>query len=791
MFVSLDWLKDFINIPKNITPEKLGEILTLHTVEVEEVKNSGENLDKIAVGKLIKIEKHPNADKLKLATVDLGTEEKGVVCGGSNLREGMLVAFAKIGAKIKWHGQGDLMELTPAIIRGEKSEGMICASGEIGLESLFPANDEGGVVDLPQNCKVGESLAKALKLNDVIYDIDNKSMTHRPDLWSHYGIARDLAAILNLKLKKYNTNVRELDTNIHELKNQINVKIRDSKLCPRYMAVSIEGIKIKPSPEKMQKRLATCGMRPINNIVDITNYVMLELGQPTHAFDAKKLGTKIGVRTAKPGEKLITLDKEERKLDDEMLLITDGENPIAIAGVMGGGNSEIDDNTTSIILEAANFDAVSIRKTSQKLGLRTDASQRFEKSLDPNLCELAINRIVELIKDSCPKAKINAVTDAWESGIRNQESSKPIKLDLEWANQKIGTEISKQKAVDILERLGFEVSGSKILSVKVPSWRATKDISTPEDLVEEIARIYGYGSIKPAMPLAAMQAPKINEELEFVNKIKDILSAAGMSEVYNYPFVNEKQLNELKVESQKFIKLANPLTADCTLLRQSLLPNILQNVITNQRNYDEIKLFEIGSVFMSEEGNLSKGTGKGNLPDQPKKIGLAYAGGNKSNFYKLKGVVENLAARLGIIFNFKIEEFDKNSSKQAGVKTEVSFCELDIRELLQAYKKAGVKKYAAKNKFPYLIRDMAFVVDEKILYNDIKKEILAADGMVEEVEVFDVYRGEKLGPGKKNLAMHVTFGSAEKTLTGEEVDKVQDRIVKALKDEFSATLRNF
>ena len=805
MYISLNWLKDFIDIPKNITPEKLGEFLTLHTIEVEGIKTEGNNLDNIVVGKIEEIKKHSNADKLQLAIVSDGKKKYQIVCGGNNLFKGMLVVFAKVGSKVKWHGQGDLVEMQKAIIRGEESEGMICTAVEVGLENLFPTDDELEVVDLTNNgYKVGQNLAEALGLGDTIYDIDNKSMTHRPDLWSHYGVARDLAALMDVNLKEIITN--KIKT---EDKNKLDVKVEDKKLCPRYMAVAVENIEIKPSAELIQQRLITCGMRPINNIVDITNYIMLEMGQQTHAFDAKKLGNKIVIKKAIQSEKIVTLDGEERKLDNEILLITDGKNPVAIAGVMGGSNSEIDNSTTSVILESANFDAVSIRKTSQKLNLRTDASQRYEKSLDPNLCELAIKSILTLIKESCPNAEVvNNVIDVKNFKL-NQNS---IKLDLEWVKQKIGPSFAKatkgkeRLVVDILKRLGFEVTTSpptpllnkergakkESLSVIAPSWRATKDISIPEDLVEEIARVYGYDNIKPEMPKVSMQAPEVNIERDFINKIKDILVSAGMNETYNYTFVNEEQLQKLQITSNKHIKIANPLTQDCTLLRQSLMPNLLQNVIANQRNYEEIKLFEVGNVFLNENGKLVKNNlSQEKIPAQPSKLGIICAGGNKNNFFILKGIIEYLLSKLNIEFEFKIIALDEKIAGNVGIKTNVVFCELDIEDLLAVYQKVGVRQYEAKNKFPALERDMAFVVNEKVLYNDIKKEILTVSKLIKKIVLFDIYQGEKLGVDNKSLAMHIIFLSTEKTLTGEEVDKIQLDITKALDKKFKAQLRDF
>jgi len=829
MQLSLNWLKDFIDIPKDITPEKFGELLTLHTVEVEGMNKLGENLDKVVVGKILKIEPHPNADRLKLATVDVGKEKVKVVCGGNNLYEGMLVAFAKIGARIKWHGKGDLVELQPAEIRGVKSAGMICAAAELGLENLFPTENDHAVIDLTSSnsllvrgkIEAGKNLAEALGLDDVIYEVDNKSITNRPDLWGHYGMARDLSAVLGLKLKKYNANVRELHTNIHELKKRIDVKVEDKKLCPRYMAVYIEGIKIKPSAEKIQQRLSACGMRPINNIVDITNYVMLELGQPTHAFDAQKLGENILVRRAKRGESITTLDGQERKLDEEMLLITNGRNPIAIAGVMGGGNSEIDENTKSIVIEAANFNPISIRQTSQKLGLRSEASMRFEKSLDPNLCELALNRIWSLTKESCPQAEI-------ESNLADVKNFKlnqgPIKIDLDWLNKKIDVNIPKAKVIKILKDLGFETSPlapllskergkrGEVISVKIPTWRATKDISIPEDLAEEVARIYGYQNIKPAMPQVLMQAPEVNIERESINKIKDILSgSASMTEVYNYSFVNERQLSNLEdlgINSKNCIKIANPLTEETTLLRQSLIPNLLQNVVSNQRRAETIKIYEIGRVFLPQAGEFAKGGGqKEKLPHQPLKLGLICAG-ISDNFFCLKGVLENLAKSLNIDFDFKLasqaradiyldkklvgylENFSNTLAVKNGIKMALALAELDIKTMLQANITGGVKKYAAKNKFPFVYRDLAFVVDEKILYNDFKQTLFTINPLVKEVNLFDVYQGDNIGQGKKSWAFTLAFGSPDKTLSGEEADKAQAEIKQVMQKKFNAQLRD-
>ncbi|MFH1175118.1 MAG: phenylalanine--tRNA ligase subunit beta, partial [bacterium] len=637
MKISLNWLKTIIDIPDEITPEKLAEDLTLKTVEVEGIERKGENLEGVVVGQIKSVKNHLDADNLKICQVDIGENGlKQVVCGGINLFENMFVAVAKLGARVKWHGQGDLVEIKKTKIRGIDSEGMICAASEIGLEDLFSAESEKEIIDLEKtsftppllseeglgevclseddkkdanrfrNLEAGNSLADFLGLNDVIIDIDNKSLTNRPDLWGHIGIAREVAAIFGLKTK-----IAGLPRSIFfQLANntprndKIEIKVESSKLCPRYMAVAMSGIKIEPSPMWMQERLLAIGMRPINNIVDITNFVMLETGQPMHAFNQSSIiNEQLSIRNAREGEKIITLDGVERELDENMLVIADSEKPIAIAGIMGGANSEIDENTTEIILEAANFEKVSSRKTASKLGLRTEASMRYEKGLDPNLAELALARCIELIKQIIPNAEISSEI----ADIKNfSNNSFVVEISKEFINKKIGIEIKKEKIEEILKSLGFEVNfsssrrgelkgGEEILKVKIPSWRATGDIEIPEDIVEEIARIYGYNSIDLKMPEVFIDVQKEDKELNVIKKIKEILSmGSGMSEVCNYAFVSAKQIEDLGMETEKHIKIANPLSKEQEFLRSNLAISLIKNAKENLRYFDKFKIFEIG-----------------------------------------------------------------------------------------------------------------------------------------------------------------------------------------------------
>jgi len=447
------------------------------------------------VGEIIKVKNHPNADKLKVVDTKISSGKTvEIVCGGINLKDGIKVTVALPGAKILWHGEGDLVELKKTKIRGVESFGMICASSEIGLDKQFPAKDEREIMDISfVDDRAGTAIKKALGLDDVVFQVENKSITHRPDLWNHYGMARELSILYKKPLKKL-----QLPKLLPGKNKKLKVKIKDTKICHRYMGVIIDGIQIQPSPEWMQKRLRTCGIRSINNLVDITNYVMLELGQPMHVFDADKINGDILVRKARSGEKILALDGIEYTLDNEDPIIADKNGPIAMAGIMGGEKSGVATNTKTVIFEAANFDPTTIRRSSIRHALRSEGSSRHEKSLDPTNIENALYRAVQLALELCPKAKIS-------SNIADEKNFKlnqgPIQISHEFIEKKIGIEIKPETATSILKNLGFEMKGSsKKLSVTVPTWRATKDVSIAEDLVEEVARIYGYENIPALMP---------------------------------------------------------------------------------------------------------------------------------------------------------------------------------------------------------------------------------------------------------------------------------------------------
>ncbi|MEK9132935.1 MAG: phenylalanine--tRNA ligase subunit beta, partial [Patescibacteria group bacterium] len=581
MKISLNWIREFVDIPAKYSTKELAELLTLRTCEVEGFEDEQIKFSNMVVGEVVKLRPHPNADKLRLADTDIGGKAVQIVCGGQNLAEGMVVAVALPGAVVNLHGAGEVMELKETKIRGEHSFGMICAGEEIGL----PPSPPEGITDLGayfnhlglKQAKPGTPLASALGLNDVILEIDNKSITHRPDLWGHYGMAREFAAFLGKKLKTFAPKIPAA-----KIKDKAKI-VAPKEIASRFVSVIVIGIKIEDSPRWMQNRLLAAGMRPVNNIVDITNYVMLELGQPMHAFDRKFVGTDtLAVRTAKTGEKIKTLDHKDRMLSTQDALVTNGKYALGIAGVMGGINSEINIGTCEIILEAATWNHVALRKTSQRHGLRTDAAQRFEKSLDPELCMIATARALELISQVCKGATAGSITDVY-----NKKPEKiTVTLDTEVVKRKIGAQVSEKEMAAHLKSLGFGVTGGKgKLKVAVPSFRATKDVNIEDDLIEEIARMYGYEKIVPTLPTLPTKVPMENRERALKHKARQILSLSlGLNEVMHYSFYGTSEIKKCMLPEAPHVLIENPLTKDQTHMRISLLPNMLKSVAANLNN---------------------------------------------------------------------------------------------------------------------------------------------------------------------------------------------------------------
>lgn len=809
MYISLNWLKDYVKITSKIKPENIAEELTNHTVEVEGFVNSASQFNKVVIGKILEVNPHPNADRLRLTVIDVKSKKLNIVCGAPNLEVGQLVAVAMVGAVLP-----NGLEIKESLIRGEKSEGMLCAEDELGL-----GKDHDGIMSINDNAKVGEAFAKYLKSDDIVLEIDNKSLSNRPDLLNHYGIARELSAIFDLTLKPYEKVINRKWDFLSDKENKFDVKVLAPDLCLRYMAVAVSNIEIKESPAWLKDRLIAANQRPINNIVDLTNYVMFDCGQPMHAFDAAKI-KKIVVRRAEKDEVIETLDEKNRILSNDDLVISDGKEPIALAGVMGGHNSEITADTTELLLESANFIAYSVRKTSQKLGLRTESSVRFEKALDPALTELAIFRFLTLLKEICPDMKLNSSL----IDINNSNQKEIIvDFDLEWLTNKIGQEIPRDSVVNILEKLGFVLEDKKaeVLKVHIPSWRATKDVSNREDLAEEIIRLYGYNNIDSQMPILTMDLPEVNEERKIERKIKSILCLKNsLNEAYNYSFVGEDQLKKLNIDFFNYIKLVNPLSGIQNILRQSLIPGLVSNIKTNQFKSDSFGFFEFGSVFFKTVSNLKKDNTEGNfLPYQEKRLGLMISGGDDL-IGRLKGIIDSLFKN---ILDKEVEaEFlvlenvpgwaDKNSvakiillgqelgeiallsqevSENLNLKKGAVLAELNFNKLVEIILSQPTFHFIDTPKYPSIIRDLAFVVNEKILYNDLRREILKFNSLIKSAELFDVYIGNKLAADEKSLAFHINYLSDERTLKSEEIDLLQKELIDYLGKTFEAKLRNF
>ena len=841
MLVSLSWLKQYIDLPDSTTSEEIGEKLKAGTVEVDGINNLAKNLSGVVVGRVVSAVKHPDADKLKLCQVDVGAEKLQIVCGGSNVRVGMLVALAKVGAKVRWHGEGELVELGPAKIRGLESFGMICASTEIGLGSMFPLKDEKEILDLTNvslngnegfsglvnrpsdsslsaqnDDRAGVPLARALGLDDAVFEIDNKSLSNRPDLWGHYGIAREVAALFNKNLLEYKTKkIVKLKKSALKLK----VEVKDIKMCPRYMAVAMSGIKVGPSPDWLKQKLAAVGVNSINNIVDIANFVMLDLGSPMHAFDASKLRItnyelRITVRPAVNGEMMEALDGKKYELNANDLVIASEDKVLALAGVIGGIDSAISDTTTEIIFESANFNPVNIRKTSTRLGIRTDSAQRFEKSLDPNWCPLALQKAVELVERLCPGATVASVT----ADERNfQLNSRPIEISVDYFRKKIGVEIGQKKIVGILTKLGFAVKEKKEkLTVVIPSWRATKDVSIAEDLVEEVLRINGYDSVPAALPEFSINSPEVNTLRKLERQIKKILAlASDYSEVYNYSFITPETAVRFGDEIAKYIELENPIAKDRPFLRREIAPGLVENLEKNQHHGDRIKLFEIGKVFNAEEsGARISEKSDALLPRQETKLGMVFSQKKEGiPYYEMTSDLTKLGQELGVEFELRRIEDSQNYFHpgraaeifvggnlvgtvgelhpviQAGLRIseKVAILELSLDELNSRIEPAN--KYRPLSPYPIVVRDIAFLVDKTVEHQNIVGVIQSADELVYSVNLFDVFEGDNVPLGKKSLAYRITYQSVKKTLTALEVETAHNKITRLLSDKFGVEIR--
>jgi phenylalanyl-tRNA synthetase beta chain len=800
MKVTIKWLKEYLDI--SLTPAELANRLTMAGLEVKGVQATGGTWDNIVVGQIKVINRHPNADRLSLVIVDLGTGQETVVCGATNLVLGDKIAFARVGAQLIDGHTGQVVQLKSAKIRGIVSRGMVCSEKELGI-----SDEHEGIMVLPSDAPVGIPLTDYL--SDVIFNLE--VTPNRPDCLSVIGIAREAAALTGQKVHIPEINYNESALSIDK---KVAVEIVAPELCPRYCASLITGVKVTESPPWMQHRLMACGMRPINNIVDITNYVMLEYGQPLHAFDYERIrGKKIIVRRPKEGESIITLDGVERKLSEKMLVIADMERAVAVAGVMGGANSEVTEGTTSILLEAASFNPTSIHHTGRTLNLPSEACMRFERGIRPELTVPALKRATQLIVQLGGGEAARGIVDVYP-GKREPE---PVLLSTSEVKRLLGLELNLSEIIAVLTSLGFDykTSDSDKVLVTAPYWRS--DIRLSVDLVEEVARITGYDRIPTTMLSQSIPRQNPAPMTALKRKIRQCLTGYGFQELVTYSMTGLEMLKKLSPEARPIelplLRIANPMTAEQEYLHPNLRANLLSALALNRR-YEEggIRLFEVGRVYLPRP--------KG-LPDEHEVLCGLFSGirSEKSwldnnqlvDFFDAKGIVEGLLSQLGVEASFESSlDESLHSARQAAVvaggkrlgvfgevhmKVMGSFeiaepaylFEIDLPGLLPFV--TGHKMFKPIPRFPSVVRDIALVLDTGIIHQRVL-DIIKGFPLVGQVNLFDVYSGEQVPAGKKSLAYRITYQSPTHTLTDDEVNKVQHEILDRLSQEFGATLRS-
>lgn len=795
MLVPLKWLRDYVDI--DIDVNEFADKMTMSGSKVEKVDFYGENLENVVVGKILEIKQHENADKLIVTKVDIGEKVIQIVTGAQNVSEGDYIPVAVHGAKLPGG-----VKIKSGKLRGEVSEGMMCSAEELGIDPHYvKENSKDGILllDFEDSYKLGKDVREVLGLNDALIEFEITS--NRPDCRCILGIAREAAVTLGKNTKYPKVEVKESD---EEIKFEINIENQD--LCRRYSARMVRDVKIEPSPYWMQRKLIEAGVRPINNIVDITNFVMLELGQPMHAFDLKQVSTgKIVVRNAEDGEKFVTLDDTERELDKDMLVITNGERSLALAGVMGGANSEVTEGTTEILFESANFKAENVRATSKKLGLRTESSSRFEKGINQDLANLAVDRAAQLVELLGAGRVLKGVVDEYPT----KHEPKSITVNVDRINRLIGVEIPASEMIAILESLEFkcELNSSNEIIAKVPSFRL--DMEQEADFVEEIARIYGYDKI-PTLELEGNPTIGMKtDKQKFSDTVKDSLVALGSDEILTYSFVSPRgidKINEPKDSAKhNFVKILNPLGEETSVMRTTLIPNMLDVVATNvSHRVEELSVFELGHIF---EAAIVE-------PNQLDRLCIGMYGKGK-DFFTLKGMVETVFEKIGFA-GYEIEPENNNTTFHPGRCAKIVYNNKNIGTLGELHPDVienynlGQRVYVAEididsvfansdetalykplPKYPSTSRDIALVVKDNIYVKQID-DIISANGrgLIEDFKLFDVYTGDQIEKGYKSIAYSITYRSKDRTLTDEDVAKVHDKILSELSEKLDANLRS-
>jgi phenylalanyl-tRNA synthetase beta chain len=793
MKVSLKWLADYVAL--SVPSAELARRLTLSTAEVEAIEQIGGDWDFVRIGRVIKVAAHPNADRLRLATVDTGGEPKTVVCGAPNLEPGQRIAFADVGAHLIDGHSGQPMQLKASTIRGVVSAGMVCSERELGL-----SDEHEGILVLPDDAPIGAALKDYL--GDTVFDI--YSWPHRPDLMSMVGVAREVSALTGEAVEEPS---EEYKSEAGSIDGRLSVAIESPELCARYIGAVIENVRIGSSPPWMQERLLAAGMRPINNVVDITNFVMLELGQPLHAFDYDRIaGREIVVRRATDGERLLTLDGEERRLDSRMLLVCDSSGPVALAGVMGGFATEVSQTTTTVLLEAANFNGINIRSTSTRLRLRSEASARFEKSIGPEVAAHAARRAVQLMVDLCGGRALNGYVDTYPG--KRPETVVTVSADR--IRTVLGVDVEQARVKKALQSLGFAVVGGPPADyrVVVPYWRT--DISIPDDVIEEIIRILGYESV----PLTTIsgRVPDYHPEPAYTVRrlLQDRLVEAGMQEVITYSLVSENLAEEDR--SGSHLRIVNPASQEHVYLRRSMRASLLRALAPNlRRRRVAVRLFETARTYQPREGDL---------PEEPEFATGVLAGprpdrwGTPSeeavDFFDAKGIVETVLGRLNIEAGYVpvdaegmvsgrsasviaggspigiVGQVHPDVARRFDIDDDVYLFELSMDALRTAMEaKSGYRPFS---RFPSIREDLALIVDSQVTAAEIEA-VIGRGRYVSDLRAFDVYSGPPVPQGRKSIAFAVEYQASDRTLSEEEVRRSRERTLQQLQQQLGARLR--
>ena len=805
MKVSLNWVKKYVDLPKEITPEQIAYDLTVRTVEVENVENTSDKYHDIVVGKILEVKAHPNADLLRVCMVDIGEKEPvQIVCGGSNLYEGEHVVVSKPGAEVIWHGEGEPVVIKETKMRGKSSYGMICGATEVYLEKYFPTDDDSIIVDLEGlECYPGQNIAEVIDMNDIVLEIDNKSLTNRPDLWGHYGIARELSAIYDVPLKPLKE--IEIDKNLPEYKTEI----KETEKCQRYVAIEIENVEEKDSPLWMKSLIINAGMRPINAIVDITNYVMMATGQPLHAFDRNHVeGNKIIVRNAKKDEKLVLLDDNVIELTEDDLVICNEKEPMGLAGIKGGKNDSILPETTAVLVEIANFTAKTIRKTVKRFDERTDASIRYEKNLDTEHINDAVALILELFKEIFPESKVVSYSDNYP--VKTERAK--IEVEKSFLDTRLGKELNQEDIEKVLRNLGYDVEyKNETYYVTAPVWRSTGDVSIKDDVMGDIARLLSYESFeKKPLKVEYDHAIRQNDAL-LERRLREYLSyRCGFNEIFTYPWIDEKYINAAKIDVDKSIRLEAPPAPELAILRSSLIPGMMEGISKNLRYFDSFKMFEMAQVF--EKGEYHESTEEEILPVHKKYLTGCIVGKDaKEIFFEVKGVVEQMSsychmeelsfaqkekptwADVNVYLNVmhgnqivgSIGLLSISAMTEAKIKrTNVAIFELNFDKFNPLPSRTNEFKQLPQ--FPLVEKDLSLILDEETPWSEIYKTI---SPMVKELEFIGEYKGEQIPEGKKSITFRFKIGNKDSTMTSEQITYKMNNIIKVLNKRYKAELR--